>query len=406
MPGRFVRSTILVSLACWTLAAQAADTPAPVVRSAAQLESVLASSQPSPLDALTPYGKRRFLQSLRWNERGFTTFSGQPLVRELEVPQIAAVLAFIDGDAYLPMLARDAIGTPLRLPAPTADAEARLAQIVRLVEEGNRRREDRAGAVTASDDARLERRFVAVFGERPSAHTLRELPLGDLLPYFDAAALAAQGRKDSVATRLLMAVYEELRARGVDTSRTVDETVLRSMLEAREFGQARAFVAGKPHLAANTIPTVRDSLGPRFKGRSAYRYEAVNNTLVREALPHPRGAELVMVVDAGCHFSHDALAALREDAALRARLVQAGLVLVTLPRGGFSADFVGQWNTNNPTIPMRVPYGVGGWQAVDVPNVPRFFLLKDGKVVKQLSGWPAGGNKASLLAMLDGGVEQ
>jgi len=402
MPGRFVRRTILVSLACWTLAAGAAESPAPVVRSAAQLESVVASGQPSPLDAFTPYGKRRFLQSLRWNERGLTTFNSASLLRELEPRQIAAMLAFIDAGEYLPAVVNGLAGTPLRLPAPTADAEARLARIERFVDEEARRRDDAAGALTMTDDRQMDRRFVAVFGQHPSRYKLEELPLGDLLPYFDAAALAARGGMDSTATRFLMAVYEEMRGRGIDTRRTFDDTVLRRMLEARAFGQARAFVAGKPHLAGRAVPTVRDPLGPRFKGRSVYRYEAASNTLVREALPHPRGLELVMVVDAGCHFSADALAALRDDAAMRARLLQAGLVLVTPPRSAFSAGFIDEWNRAIPGIPIRLPYRVAEWQAVDVAGVPRFFLLKEGKVVGQVTGWPAEGNKAELLALLDG----
>lgn len=404
MPRRFVRRTILVSLACWTLAAQAADTPAPVVRSATQLESVLMSSKPSPLDAFTPYGKRRFLQSLRWGERGLRGFNTTALMRELEPGQIAAVLAFIDADAYLPALVNKLAGAPLRLPAPTADAQARLAQIERFADEEDRRRDDMADAVTTTDDTRMERRFVAVFGERPSRHTLQELPVGDLPPYFDAAVLAAQGGMNTVATRFLMAVYEELRARGIDTRRTFDATVLRRMLEAREFDQARAFVATKPHLAGQAIPTVRDPLGPRFQGRSVYRFDAASNTLVREALPHARGPELVMVVDAGCQFSANAMTALREDGALRARLLQAGLVLVTPPRSAFSAAFIADWNTANPTMPIRLPYSVGEWQAVNVGGVPRFFLLQDGKVLGQVVGWPVQGNKAALLALLDGAV--
>ncbi|MEW6762225.1 MAG: hypothetical protein AB1437_15495 [Pseudomonadota bacterium] len=402
MPGRFVRRTILVSLACWTLAAQAGETPAPVVRSAVQLESVLASSQPSPLDAFTPYGKRRFLQSLRWSERGLSTFSTVPLLRELEPRQLADVLAFIDASVYLPMLEKELVGAPLRLPAPTADAVARLARIERFLDGDERRRDDTAGAVTMTDDAQMDRRFAAVFGQRPSRFTLQELPVGDLPPYFDAAALAAQGGMDSVASQFLMAVYEEMRARGIDTRRTFDDTVLRRMLAARAFEQARAFAATKPHLAGRTIPMVSDPLGPGFKGRSAYRFDAATSTLVREALPHPHGPELVMVVDTGCQFSANALAALRDDAALRARLLQAGLVLVTPPRSVFSAGFIDEWNKSIPGISIRLPYSVAQWQAIDVAGVPRFFLLKEGKVVGQVTGWPAAGNKAELLALLDG----
>jgi hypothetical protein len=109
-----------------------------------------------------------------------------------------------------------------------------------------------------------------------------------------------------------------------------------------------------------------------------------------------------MVVDAGCHFSADALAALQNDADLRERLLKAKLKLVTPPRSAISFHFVSQWNAANPTVPMRIPYNVSEWQAIDVIGVPEFYLLKNGKVVATLrSGWPEGGNKAALIAMLD-----
>jgi hypothetical protein len=231
---------------------------------------------------------------------------------------------------------------------------------------------------------------------------LHTLPVGDLPVLFDAATLADGGGRIPVAAGHRMLVYREMQRRGLDTRRGFDETMLDGLLGAREFAQAKAFAAGKPHLAHWTIPRVHDPLGPGFAGRSVYRYDAATKTLTREALPHPAGLELVMVVDAGCHFSADALAALHQDADLRARLLKANLTLVTPPRSAISYRFVDAWNAANPAIPMRIPYNVREWGAIDVIGVPEFYLLKNGKVVAELrSGWPAGGNKAALLALLD-----
>ncbi|MCD2519273.1 hypothetical protein LQ564_23510 [Massilia sp. G4R7] len=401
MTGQRLRTAIVVSLVCWMLSTHAAQPASPIVRSAAQLEEVLASSQPNPLDAFTPYGRQRFLESLKWGERGLTTFSYVSLVRELEPSQIAAVLALIDAGEYLPSVVAQLSGPPLRLPAPTSDARTRLAQIERLRAQESERRNDPDSAMTTEDEARMERRFIALFGEHVPQGALRALALGDLAPYFDAALIAAEGSADSLASRRLLAVYDEMRARGIDTRRGFDATVLRRLIAARQFEQARAFAAAKPHLAGEVVPAVRDPLGAGFTGRSVYRYDAAANVLVREALPPPPGTELVMVVDAGCGFSAAALAALREDAGLRTRLQQAGLVLVTPPRSPFTAGFVGEWNASNPALPIRVPYDTREWSAVDVINVPRFFLLRDGKIVGQVWGWPREGNKAALLALLD-----
>ena len=90
MVGRISRSALLLCLACWSVSVQASE-PA-VVHTKAQLESVLASGRPTPLDALTPYGKRRLLGGIVWRGQGMGGFSGTQLVRELDAKgaQVAA----------------------------------------------------------------------------------------------------------------------------------------------------------------------------------------------------------------------------------------------------------------------------------------------------------------------------
>ena len=188
MPGKFVRNVIVVSLACWSLGAIAAE-PANVVRSPAQLQAVLSSSQPTPLDALTSYGKRRLVDSLRWDEKGQAAFDATILVRELSPQQLAAALAFIGAEARLPALARELAGDPIRLQAPSADVVVRFAAIERLAAEPGAHRIDAAGA--DGQPSRLAQRYMELFG-RLSDIKVRELPPADLPVYFDAAALAAR----------------------------------------------------------------------------------------------------------------------------------------------------------------------------------------------------------------------
>lgn len=402
MAGRLSRSALLLCLACLSGMVPAAGPAGPaVVRTEAQLQAVLTSGRPTPLDAFTPYGKRSFLRSLTWGTRGLGGFGTREMLRELDARQIDAVAAFLDSGAYSPARGRDLSSPPLRLPDPSPEIERRFVLLERFRNEDMASRRSAGAQSSVPDTSGLERHYLASFGEHMSEASLHQLPPGDLPVLFDAATIAGGDGRVALAVEHQRLVYREMQRRGLDTRRGFDETVLDGLLSAREFAQARAFAATRPQLGRWTIPAVRDALGAGFAGRSVYRYDAATQTLIREALPHPAGIELVMVVDAGCHFSADALAALRRDAGLQARLRKANLSLVTPPRSPIALRFVEEWNAANPGLPLRIPYHAREWQAIDVSGVPAFFVLKDGKVVAELSGWPAEGNEAALLALLD-----
>ena len=215
---------------------------------------------------------------------------------------------------------------------------------------------------------------------------------------FDAAALVNFSHPDTPAFHHMMQVHREMAARGIDTRRSFDRTVLSALIAARDFDQARAFASARPALAHDPVPNVIDPLGPRFEGRSVYRYDAGTNTLTRQLVP---SLQLVMVVGAGCHFSKNALDAIRGDAELRGRLKAAELMLVTPPRAAIAFGFIADWNARNPDLPIGVPYHVREWREIDVDGVPRFYLFRNGKAVGRVSGWPDAGNKAALLEMID-----
>jgi hypothetical protein len=373
-----------------------------VVRTQEQWLAVLASGKGTPLDALTPYGRRRFLGSLQWGNNGLGGFRVTPLVRELSLGQLSEVLSFLGSVSYLPMLRADLGGPPLRLPEPSANVELRLKQLEEFANTETEKHISALVPATPVGAAPVLRRYLDLFGERMQRGALQRQALGDLPLLFDAATLVDSENPGSSALAHMLLIHRELVARGIDTRRTFDGTVFSAFIAAREFDEARAFAATRPHLARLTIPNVADPLGRTFRGRSAYRYDAARNTLTREAVPYLSGTQLVMVVDAGCHFSREALDAIHNDTNLQARLRKANLLLITPPRSAIPLRLISDWNAANPSMPLRVPYNAHEWQEIQVTGVPAFYLLKNGHVKDELrTGWPAGGNKAALLKLLD-----
>lgn len=369
------------------------------VHTQAQLEAALASGQPTPLDALTPYGRQRLLRGLNWGPKGLTTFNYVSLVRELDAGQAGAVLRFLGLEEYRAGLLEGLAGTPLRLPAPSADVVQRLQSLEDFNREVGRQRLDTV-STTLGAPAVLQR-YQQTFADRMGPEALARQPLGDLLPLFDAAVLANVENQGSPALAQMLLVHAELTARGIDTRRMLDGDMLRDLLAARRFGPARDFAAARPHLDAKDIPQVADPLAPGFRGRSVFEYDAARNALTRLPMPSPAGAELVMVVSASCHFSVDALDAIGKDTDLQERLRAAHLLLLTPPNEAPSLRFVAGWNAAHATLPMRIPFDAREWQAIDVAGVPAFYLLKNGKVIAQHRGWAGAEDRAALLKLLD-----
>jgi hypothetical protein len=314
--------------------------------------------------------------------------------------QLAAVLRFLDADNYLPMLEKKLIGPPLRLSAPFAQVEQDLQAFRKFADADHTRRANATAPTTEIGAPAVLRRYNELFGARLKPATMAFQPLGDLLPLFDAATLAANDNPASPALDDMLRLHVEFTARGIDTRRTLDYSVLYAMLAARRFEQAAAFAGIRPHIADAPIPQLVDPLGPSFKGRSAFAFDTARNALTRLSLPPQSGMELVVVVGAGCHNSTNALQAIHDDAALQARLQKIHLVMITAPNAPIETQLITDWNAANPTIPIRVPYSGQEWQGIEVAGIPSFYLLSNGKVVDRRTGWPAEG-KAELIKLID-----
>lgn len=280
-------------LAGFTLAQADATAPASTsVHSEGALRAALASSKPTPLDALTAYGKREVIRQMRWSEKGMTSFGSAPLIRELGHEQLVAVLRFLDAYDYLPMLDKKLVGPPLRLPTPSGQVEQDLQLLRQFADADATRRAAASTTATEIGAPAVLQRYQQLFGARLNAAALSAEPLGDLVPLFDAASLTVNGNPGSSALNDMLRVHHELTVRGIDTRRTLDAAMLYALLAARRFEEARAFATIRADLADVPIPHIVDPLGPGFKGRSAFAYDTTRNTMTRVALSTQSSTEL------------------------------------------------------------------------------------------------------------------
>ena len=269
-PAQHLLFCLCCQLAGCTSAEPVTTAPLPlIVRTHEALRAALASGKPTPLDALTPYGKREVIRKIRWNENGLAGFSPTPLIRELGHGQLAAVLSFLDANEYLPMLDKKLVGPPMRLSAPSSQTETDLQRLRQFADADTTRRA--AASVTATEIGApaVLRRYHQLFGNRLNPAALSAEPSGNLVALFDAASLAANDNPASLATDDMLRLHHELTARDITTRRTLDDAMLYALLAARRFAKAQAFAAMRPDLAKMAIPQVVDSLGPAFAGRSA-----------------------------------------------------------------------------------------------------------------------------------------
>jgi hypothetical protein len=406
-PAQHLLFCLCFQLAGSTSAEPVATAPAPsIVHTQEALRAALALGKPTPLDALTPYGKREVIRKIRWSENGLAGFGSTPLIRELGHGQLAAVLSFLGASEYLPMLDKKLVGPPLRLSALSSQTELDLQRLRQFAEADATRRAAASASISVSATEigapAVLQRYHQLFGNRLNPATLSAEPSGNLVVLFDAASLGANDNPASSATDDMLQLHHELTARAIDTRRTLDDAMLYALLAARRFAKAQTFAAMRPDLAEMAIPQVVDSLGPAFAGRSAFAYDARHNTLTRVAMPGRPGTELVMVVGAGCHHSTNALQALQADPELQGRLLQVHLVLVTAPNAPIETRLISEWNAANPSMPIHAPYSAAQWKGIDVTGVPSFYLLRNGKVVDRHTGWSDNG-KANLLKLIGAG---
>lgn len=371
-------------LAVPVLAQSPASSPTQALHSAAELEQYLKAGA-NPLDAFTPYGRRDFLRGLCWGEQSSCGLSFKAIERELTADQARAVARLFGAESYIQHVIQVLDQTPpLRLPEPSATLEQRYLDM-----------QAKLNAMDKSADATdniTQRNFQPMISHYLQSHAtelaqLDRLSTSDLVLLFDGLFALAGSSLDEQVIAQQQKVYAQLRARQLDTRRGLDDNLLKPLMNLRMFDAIAQLQAQYPSLHSVKLPQVEDKLGKNFVGRSVYRYEPDGNRLVREEFGFASGKQLLMVVDAGCHFSRDAMARLSSDAGFAQLARDAHLVMLTPPASAAPTFMLRLWNRAHPEWAIQVASNRSEWREIDAPGVPIFYVFENGKLIHREQGW-------------------
>lgn len=399
-------SKLLLLLACATAAAWAGDrippplagsaapaTPRQAIRSPHQLEAWLQSTTntPTPLDALSPEGRRRFLDALVWGETGLGSFGTDDLGWELTPEQIHQVLALFDATQYQRMVPplRPAAGWPPR----TSSAPSMIEQGFDLLVGASNRRQDESDL---QHDARIHDLYLARFGKIAPAQ-IAKLSDRDLLLFLRATYLTSLASSDRPALEGANAGLAEAMRRKLG-SPALGRLGQQALLSAGQLEQARRLAHDHPQLGLMPIPDTVRAKDVAAGTPSWWRLDPISHRMIEEPADL---APLQILVLGGCHFSADAADDIAGDPAL-APVFARHAHWLGQPPGSEDIQAWIAWNTQRPQTPMQLITDRASWALFEQWNMPTFAIVRDGRVIDQTSGsWrDHPHNRSALVTML------
>jgi len=353
------------------------------IRSQAQLDDYLrrhaASGEPTPLDAFSAGARERFLSGLVWGSNGLGGFYPSDLAEELDDDQIRAVLSLFGSSmvAYAPRSRAAAIGVKRSSLAGISDLERRYTRF----------HHDANDAYANLDDAArnnaIAARFNTLFPEVREPAALHALTDHDLRLLWHAASQAATGAPAPDAADTALSVFAVCERRGIIDRQDVLE-MRRILLAGRRFEQARRFTASHQDAGLSPLPVFLDPLKNDAPAATVWRINAEGDRLTRAAIDL---APTQILVTAGCHFSIDAAEDISTDPVLGPVFARHAHWLVSTP-GIESINAVRDWNRRFPDAQVEMIHDRDEWSIFPTWSMPEFHVVRDGKVVETVKGWP------------------
>jgi len=364
-------------------------TQAPL-RSQAALQAYLGShaGQPTPLDALPPLARQRFLDSLLFGRTGLGGFDTADLATELTRREVLQVLELFDVAGHAAMIEPRFPDSPpaWRGQPETGAAPAAYDVLVRL---------QRAG----SDPAQLRQRYDALLGAGLSNPTNFDTRSDRELVYlFRATELIASDAPSAEDAPHLQAIVNTMARRGIARAQDY-RRVLDSLLLTRDFTGAREFVSLHPQQGLQPVPQFRDRIGRAANAPTLWMPVSASDAL--ERTPWDLAPTQILVV-AGCHFSRDAAEDIARDPVL-GPVFKSHAHWLMLPPGQEDPGSVREWNRSFPDAPALQIVDRSEWPILPAGwRMPTFLVVHNGKVVEHIIGWPRdpASNRQALVEAL------
>lgn len=386
--SRLPLTTLVIwfSLALAMAPALAGQTP---ITSKAELTRYLQNtpSGTSPLDDLSPGGRKRFLAQLDFGSHGLRSIPLDDPASELTHPQIVRLLALFGTEKY----AADGL-TPAeqaRLKRERElDASVRGCAIETCTESEVEQRYDElilrktdTSMPDAEHFALAGQRYDRLFGSYQTPGRLRSLNHTDLRLLRRAVENAVFYVPSPTHVVQLQMDLAEMQRRGMVEDKDYAR-LHQALIASRDFDTASALVRSHPGMGVDAVPAFRDPVSLPREQPTALTMNAQDGTMARQAFD--LSTPLRIVVVASCHFSQDAARAIEADAQLRPIFASDAIWLAS-QNEYFSS--VTDWNREFPDQPIHIAWQDNEWSMLDSWAMPTFYVFRHGHLVKKFSGW-------------------
>lgn len=343
----------------------------------------------SPLSLLPPGARKRFLGTLVWGSKGVGGFATGDLAQYLTDAQIRRVLALFDAESYANGLHGRA------RPLTAAEREAPETVLERKFDEVYFARASAAHNDSHASAPALYDRLLASY-QQP--HKLAGLDDSDLGLLFRAAGTAASISQDARYLDDQRIDLAELHRRGIATAGQIAD-VHDALIAARRFAEANALASTYPSAGVKPLPPLQQA--PDLHGGNPTALVVVpdGKSLLRNSVDMQ--APLRIVVVAGCHFSVDAVRAIRADPQLDTLFREHAIWLADENE---SLSDVLIWNREFPDQRMYVAWRNDEWSMLKSWDIPTFYVFRHGKQVDQWSGWGTSGMSNLVSHLREDGV--
>jgi len=194
-------------------------------------------------------------------------------------------------------------------------------------------------------------------------------------------------------------VLSELESRGA-ASDGQRKLMYEALVGHRRFDEARLYRSRHPTLDVEPLPDLGRALPPSADEVLVYDPDPVEFRLSPRRLDIARGVRIVIVGHPACGFSRAAarFASTRPDVA---RSLHKHAVWITPVGMRLYFEEIQVWNRECPQFRTFITRHRDDWPMIAEWATPQFYLLRDGKVVDHLAGWPKDdSNQERLLRML------
>lgn len=247
--------------------------------------------------------------------------------------------------------------------------------------------------LSLSDSERSQRladAYDAGFAPALKSPKLADVPSEDLEILSQASQRLAYYTNDERYLRDMMKVMD---AFGSSAGPGALKRFHQTLLQFRRFDDAKRLARKYPEFEFESVPEVVEA-GSNIRP-NAYAIDQGSEQLKEIQVPL-RGETLVVVVHPRCGFSVRAMDALRQHPLLR------GLKVVWLAPVGLHLDYeaLKRWNMAHTDQSIVLARHITDWPMIGRWETPTFYLLQDGNVIADFSGWPNEGSWPQLQELL------